>query len=82
MNTKFDIGELVHINAVVQKIKIDDGENIEYALWIDKLHTMIRMPEEYLTKIEDAEQPVSAELRDHFERLGEYYKTKGDEICQ
>ena len=56
MNTKFDIGEMVYIKAVIDNIRIDKDGNRKYSLWIDKMHTALSMPEENLTKIEEGTQ--------------------------
>lgn len=82
MTTKFDIGELVHIKAVVNNIEIRNDGKPRYTLWVDKLHSAINMPEEYLTKIEDDDQPMGAELRKHYKRLNAYYNGGKDEPIQ
>lgn len=77
MTTKFDIGEMVYIKAVIDNIRIDKDGNRRYSLWVDKMHTALSMPEDFLTKIEEEQpielKPMSKELLEHYERLGEYY---------
>lgn len=76
MNTKFDIGEMVYIKAVIENIRIDREGNRKYSMWIDKMHTALSMPEDFLTKIDDEPielKPMSKELQEHYERLAEHY---------
>ena len=79
MNTKFDIGEMVYIKAVIENIRIYRDGTRKYSLWIDKTCTALSMPEDFLTKIEDEPielKPMSKELQEHYERLAEHYNQK------
>lgn len=73
MTTKFDVGEMVHIRAVVSQIKVGSNGKPKYTIWVDRNHSCLSFPEEWLVKIEDESQPMSKETKEHYERLAAYY---------
>ena len=76
MTTKFDIGEMVYIKAVITTMRICEDGKPRYTLWIDRNHPSLSFPEEWLVKIDDADQPMSADVREHYEKLAEHYNQK------